>query len=159
MADCKDCKFMNLEDMNKYGEAYCSELKKYTSLTGSCRYFDRRYSYSTCYLTTMYCDILGKPDNCFELETLRGYRDWYMKVDPKCIPLLREYDEVGPVLSENIRIDSNRDTVVNSMSEYINAAIDEIFNEEYEGAKETYIKMVNMLKERYGVKEKVKRLV
>ena len=45
------------------------------------------------------------------------------------------------------------------MSEYINAAIDEIFNEEYEGAKETYIKMVNMLKERYGVKEKVKRLV
>ena len=58
MADCKDCKFMNLEDMNKYGEAYCSELKKYTSLTGSCRYFDRRYSYSTCYLTTMYCDIL-----------------------------------------------------------------------------------------------------
>ena len=107
----------------------------------------------------MYCDILGKPDNCFELETLRGYRDWYMKGDPKCIPLLREYDEVGPVLSENIRIDSNRDTVVNSMSEYINDAIDEIFNEEYEGAKETYIKMVNMLKERYGVKEKVKRLV
>ena len=158
MADCLDCNYMDLNDRNKYDEAYCSWMKKYISLTGSCYHFDRRESeYRVCYLTTMFCEILELEDDCDELETLRGYRDWYMLNDPSCKLLLEEYDTIGPILANKLFYDKEKMNVVKEMGEsYIYPAIRFIFEEKYEEAKEIYIKMVNMLKQRY-IPNKVKR--
>ena len=44
-------------------------------------------------------------DDCDELETLRGYRDWYMLNDPSCKLLLEEYDTIGPILANKLFYD------------------------------------------------------
>ena len=53
-----------------------------------------------CFITTAICEGQGKPDDCDELETLRGFRDGYMV--SKRPDLLREYYEAAPIIVEKI---------------------------------------------------------
>lgn len=152
MADCVDCNYMDLKDRNRYDEAYCAYMKKYTTLTGSCYHFDRRESGSSCYLTTAMCEILGYEDNSDILENLRGFRDFYMWNDPKCEGLLDEYNTIGPIVSKKLKNDEDSiSTALMMRDEYIIPAISFIFEERYEEALTTYIDMTNMLKAKYNV--------
>ena len=159
---CSDCTKMDLQDRDYYDRAYCCEYKKYYPISDIiCSKFEERYEYRTCYLTTLFCEIKGNDDNCFELETLRGFRDWYMKNSPLCKPLLDEYNIVGPMIACFIANDSNIQQVIDKMDESIYKAIDLIFEETYEAAMQTYVELVNYLKIRYQKKLnycKIKRL-
>src|SRR5574344_513181 len=103
MPDCVDCLYMDLYDRNKYGEAYCCHysMKKYTSLSGSCRYFDRRY-----YLTSVVCDLLYLSKDCIELQTISKFIDENTN-NEKYKDILDEYSVIGPVIADKIRNDEN----------------------------------------------------
>lgn len=160
-ANCDNCRYMNYEDRNKYDEAYCRHLRKYTSLTGGCYSGVPRES-GGCYLTTAMCHVLEYNDNCDTLEILRGYRDWYMWNDPKYQNLLDEYDEIGPLIAEKLLNDNHKSYIVNEMiNTYIIPAVDFIFNRRYDEAAKSYIDMTLMLKDMYDLNKenKVKRYV
>lgn len=60
------------------------------------------YTPSGCYITTMICNILGYPDDCELLTTLRMLRDNVLKCDFNYIDLLCQYDIVGPLISHKL---------------------------------------------------------
>ncbi len=155
-ANCNNCRYMDYEDRNRYDEAYCNHLRKYTSLSGGCYSGVPRES-GSCYLTTAMCEVLGYADDCEILENLRGYRDWYMLNDPSCEDLLDEYKTVGPVIASKLKSDESKVEIAIFMrDEYIKPAIEFIFEERYDEALSTYIDMTNMLKTMYDVGKQTK---
>lgn len=52
-----------------------------------------------CFLTTATCGWLGLPDDCWELETLRGFRDTWMQQTPE---LVAAYYATAPAVVDRI---------------------------------------------------------
>ena len=128
----KDNKYVDKITLN----TYCDNSLKYRQ----CPIYTRGSS-GGCYLTTAMCDILGQEDNCPILETLRGFRDNYMKKHEEYLPLLEDYDVVGPVISDRLFNDENKDKIAQAMLLFINEAIDSIKDKEYTSAINTYENM------------------
>lgn len=51
-----------------------------------------------CFLTSAACDYHGLPDDCYELETLRSFRDDFMGSFQEGKDLVDEYYQVAPSL-------------------------------------------------------------
>lgn len=160
MAQCIQCVKMNLNDKDKYGDAFCKYYRKYydpySSACSHIEYSDsslrnREDEYenedSGCYLTTAMCKALGYNDQCVYLQMLRCFRDTYMMQVPECYPLLVEYELMGPMISRQILQDKE---VANMMlDQYISKSIMYIKKQEYQKAIDTYKEMFYFLKNRY----------
>lgn len=61
-----------------------------------------------CFITTAICGQDGKPDDCDELQTLRGFRDTVMTDRPEWANLTQHYYEIAPRIVDaiNARADS-----------------------------------------------------
>ncbi len=162
MPQCIQCIKMNLNDKNKYGEALCKDRNRYydphSSACSNIEYANsslknREDEYekesSSCYITTAVCTTLGLDDNCKYLMELRNFRDNYMMNRQECIPLLIEYEVIGPIISRHIEQD--KDTAQTMLETYISKAIALIHQESYESAIETYKLMVEYLKNKYNL--------
>jgi len=55
-----------------------------------------------CFLTTAACSYKGLPDNCHELEVLRGFRDRYLLSSAEGQRLVSEYYDVAPEIADQI---------------------------------------------------------
>jgi len=115
MADlCGSCIFLDPSDC-KYGDRYycqnkhvrvkvddraCSEFRKVGNKNNS------DYERAGCYITTIVCEILGYGDSCEVLDLLRSFREKVLKNDPAYYALLLEYDQVGPIIANRLRKDS-----------------------------------------------------
>jgi hypothetical protein len=53
---------------------------------------------SACYLTTACCEHLGRPDACWELQTLRWYRDRILAMQADGTEALATYYRVAPAI-------------------------------------------------------------
>lgn len=62
-----------------------------------------------CYITTAICEASGKPDDCYELTTLRNFRDNWLAKQSDGMYLINEYYETAPkvVSAINVRVDRN----------------------------------------------------
>ncbi len=163
MPQCIQCENMKLTDKNEYGEALCTDRNRYYDpYSSACRnivYADsslqnredeyEKGSSSCCYITTAVCTTLGLDDNCKYLTELRDFRDNYMMTHQECIPLLIEYELIGPIVSRHIEQDP--DTAQTMLETYISKAIALIHQESYESAIETYKLMVEYLKNKYNL--------
>ena len=49
-----------------------------------------------CYITTAICKMLGLPDDCYQLQTLRKFRDSYMQETPERIRMVQKYYAYAP---------------------------------------------------------------
>ncbi|MBN1952707.1 MAG: hypothetical protein JW801_16010 [Bacteroidales bacterium] len=68
-------------------------------------YYDYYYYYDyleDCFLTSACTRSRNLPDDCHELETLRSFRDNYMKNSERGSKLIEEYYEMGPSIVFNI---------------------------------------------------------
>ena len=158
------CEFLDCKGI--FANYYCKKSGEYIS-TDTVRNICERYSYSTdcptykksssysaCYLTTAMCKVLNKDDDCEELETLRRYRDSYMKQDERFDPVLEDYDKIGPVISNKIMNDPNKDEIASIMKDYyIARAIDHINNGENLDAYNVYLEMTLALMDNYGIEQ------
>ena len=59
-----------------------------------------------CFLTTACCDYMGRTDHCYELRTLRGFRDGWLAVQPEGRALIKEYYQIAPALCRALDGDS-----------------------------------------------------
>lgn len=150
---CKDCSHLDWKDENDKGEFYCTYHGYYVDCRSCCNRNDdkgdgRDHSGGGCYLTTAMCTVLGKADDCHELEVLRGFRKNYMHKTDEGKRLLQEYDLISPPIAEKLLNSKNKTEIANYMlNNYISKSLDLIANGKNQEALETYKAMVLYIKD------------
>ena len=109
-------------------------------------------SSSDCYLTTIMCKLLNYSDDNYYLNTLRGFRDNFMKQNPKYFPLLLMYDFVGPMISYELEKDPNGKVIANTFfNRYITKSVTAIEEGKNETAINIYKAMTEELANNYHI--------
>lgn len=108
--------------------------------------FRRRY----CYITTAVCESLGRPDDCYELNLLREYRDGYLNSLPEGDDLIRQYYDVAPTIVKRINREADPGKVYAGIwRDYLKPCIECIENHEEEACRKRYQEMVDVLAQKY----------
>lgn len=103
-----------------------------------------------CYITTAVCESQGKPDDCYELELLRAYRDGYLLSTEEGKKLVKEYYNIAPTIVNRIgRMEDSKAVYEEIWSAYLSPCIRLIEEGKKEECKAQYMKMVYTLKGRY----------
>ena len=154
--ECIDCTHMDPYD-KKWNKFYCLYNHYYVEANSpSCRHFNKKKMPSTCYLTTIACDILGYKDDAYPLQTLRDFRDNYMKMNSEYDQVLEDYDIVGPMICDKLEEDENNVEVARSMmNNYIAPAVMLIDDKHYDYAIRLYECMTIDLMHHYNIDESV----
>lgn len=128
---CGACKNFDFEGNQKKG--YCSRYRDYYWDDDGCSNYDenkdrlssRDYnvvdedgksisggsgssSSGGCFLTTACCQYKGLPDDCYELTTLRNFRDTYLKTTEAGNALVEEYYRIAPSIVDKIMENPNK---------------------------------------------------
>lgn len=149
---CNDCENLDKYDRNEYGEAYCPVDRKYVSLDSyTCRDFQANF-----YIITAYSIINKLPFNGEVMTKLLGVRNTYMRNNTEGQEFLEEYDNIGPILAEDLMKDMYRYDVVKELeNDYINPMLMFINENRFEDVQNTFISMIDKLKIRYGYVERI----
>lgn len=133
---------------NKDGttDAYEYDDSFAANLTGDHR-GEKKNDDGGCFLTTACVRFAGLPDDCFELTTLREFRDTFVVAQSRGIELLEEYYATAPKIVARIEASSRRHQILASTFNEIRAAVAEIKAGEKERAMERYITLFSSLKE------------
>jgi len=108
---------------------------------------------SFCFLSTACIKAKGLPDNCYELNTLRKFRDEYLRHTEEGRDLIEEYYAIAPKIIENIDKEADAINIYDNLyNELVMASIRLINENQLESAKNHYINIVNFLKEKYLIK-------
>lgn len=108
-----------------------------------------------CYVTTAVCKSLNKPDDCYELELLRDYRDHCLMETKQGEELVRKYYDIAPTIVK--RIDKCEDAQAKYLyiwENYLKPCIKFIENGEKDACGETYVQMVEELQSQYIITAK-----
>lgn len=160
---CGDCVRCDLSERNRWdnSKAYCSERREYvvinsTACESDFLYDDNKRSSNGggCYLTTIMVNILGFDDNNKYLNEMREFRDKTLLDNPDYLSLLWEYDTVGPMISNLIKKDEDREELSKTyFLNYIAPICDMLEKGKPLTAIEKYKEMVNELKGYYKIVE------
>lgn len=145
-------KHPNLEKLAKRTVELWNE-KEVTSLTLKYSTYDdidKGFKKKLCYITTAVCQHQDKADDCYELTTLRNYRDSYLMQSEAGREIVEEYYNIAPGLVMMIDMQKDADHIYqNIYEEYITPCIQYIENEHKEECCKLYMQMVNNLKKQY----------
>ena len=98
-----------------------------------------------CFITTAVCEGLGKKDDCYELMTLRNYRDTWLANSEGGQELIKEYYRIAPLIVSRMKTSERYfEYCVFLLENYINPCIDMIEKKEYEKCREKYKQMVTI---------------
>ena len=155
---CGGCIYYDFQGDNYKG--HCSYYGSYYYPGDSCSHQKpRESSSSSCYITTIVCNLMGKDDNCDVLNTLRSFRGSFLQKDEKYAKILYEYDTVGPIIASNLneqfsKMDRNNKEFdkVEYLYNYLGAVANLIKNKEYDFAVSKYEELTLSLKDYYGIK-------
>ena len=155
---CENCKHYSWN----YNRHYCTDGKKYGSTeidsvdeANSCRYYEESESSSSssgsvCFITTVICDVLGYADDCEIMETLRNFRETYLRPRVEHTGILEEYGIIGPKISTKIAADPDRCPLAADLEgRYLRPVFDLIQQGRNEEAIQLYKGMVQELMQRY----------
>lgn len=70
---------------------------------------DRSECAQRCFLTTACCEAYGKPDDCYELETLRAFRNGWLRFQPGGAEAIAVYRVVAPQICAALACDPRHD--------------------------------------------------
>ena len=147
---CGNCERYTYEGKDRKG--YCDWYRSYYYPTDSCSHFRegeenvREGSSGSCFLTTACCTYKGLPDNCFELETLRAFRDGYLKDQEYGPELIKMYYDDAPAIVQMIQNKPDHDKILQSIYEKIQIIVKQIQDGRNDEAIINYMMMVYELK-------------
>ena len=134
------------EIVKQWNEAFT----RYTISSGTFAEIDGGFKRKLCYITTAVCESLGKSDDCYELKTLRDYRDNYLLSNEDGVRVVDTYYNIAPTIVNRIgKSGDSKNIYRNIFNEYINPCIDLIENGKLDECEKLYSEMVYSLKERY----------
>lgn len=103
-----------------------------------------------CYITTAVCKSLGRPDDCYELNTLRDYRDSYLLSTDEGKEMVQEYYNIAPTIVKRIDKKKESDKIYEEIwKTYLSPCITMIENGENEKCRDLYSSMVRKLEAQY----------
>ena len=112
-----------------------------------------RASDDGCFITTACVKAKGLPDDCYELETLRKFREEYVRVLPEGKSLISKYYEVAPKIVKMLEKDRGRKRIYDSLFEKIRLACMYIEKKENEKAFKVYCSSVRKLSHHFDLSE------
>lgn len=98
-----------------------------------------------CFITTACVKYYGLNDDCYQLATLRQFRDSYLLSSNSNEKLVKQYYIIAPTLVKLIEVDTNRDKLFKKIYSEINKACEAIERRDLELAKDIYQKAVKHL--------------
>lgn len=93
---------------------------------------------NNCFITTACVKYYGLGDNCYQLKTLRKFRDEYLSKSSENSLLVDQYYSVAPRLVIQMESDRNKGSLYKTVFEKINAACSAIESKRFEEAKSIY---------------------
>ena len=103
-----------------------------------------------CFITTSACVALKKPEDCYELNKFRIFRDDWLKNQYDGEDLINEYYRIAPQIVKNINLKKDKTQIYEYIwQKYLDNCLVNIENCNYDECKKIYIKMVNQLKNKY----------
>lgn len=103
-----------------------------------------------CYITTAVCEYQNKADDCYELTTLRRYRDTYLMKTEEGRGLVQEYYDIAPRIVWAIGMQPDKDTIYEDLyREYLMPCIHYVEDGRNEECKKLYVDMVRGLESRF----------
>ena len=106
---CKNCEYGEPGDHGwKWHCTWYGTLEDPDEVRDCAHYTPRGSGSSGCFLTTACCVFKGLPDDCYELQTLRKFRDEYIKKQPYGNRLVADYYEEAPTIVMAINESDNR---------------------------------------------------
>ena len=100
---------------------------------------------SNCFITTSCVKYYELNDDCYELTTLRKFRDEYLLKSADGKKLVQQYYSVAPLLVEKLEKDQNRKDLYQEIFQQIKIACEAIEDKELERAKNIYKRAVSRL--------------
>ena len=104
-----------------------------------------------CFLTTACVRYYDLQDDGYELNTLRLYRDNYLKSTASGKKLVKEYYKVSPEIVNHVERDENKSEVYSFIYNCVLKACKQIDQLKYPAARTTYKSMVENLLTRYNL--------
>ena len=104
---------------------------------------------SGCFITTACVEAKGLPDDCYELETLRAFRDGYIRALPNGKALIAQYYEIAPKIVARIKAQPNAQEILSGLYEQVIKSVKLIEAKNYEQALQNYSAIVSELREKY----------
>lgn len=95
-----------------------------------------------CFITTACVKYFGLTDNCYQLQTLRKFRDNYLLKSTDTKPLVHQYYTIAPQIVRRLETDKNKNKLYNIVFQQINKACAAIEKSEFDSAKNIYQKIV-----------------
>lgn len=143
------------------GSYYCLKKHDYINSDVYERYC-RSYNYDECpiyldhdssgecYITSACIYAKGLQDNCYELETLREYRDEWLSKQPGGKDLIKNYYAIAPKIVSCINERENKNRIYNAIYDHmVKPCVELIEQKKYTEAKELYKNMTEQLKKQY----------
>lgn len=131
-------KLDDLEILN----SYCTEYNY-----SGCPFYSFKKEKEGCFLTTAMCNVLGKEDNCYELEQLRKFRDTVLKRTEHGKEIVSEYYKIAPEIAVKLINHKDKKCIASYMNNhYIIPIISLIRHKNYPHAIDMYIEMVEYIK-------------
>lgn len=155
------CPYYKFESSLLGGDYYCIKQEKAVSSDiyykycrnydyNDCPIYKHESSSSGCFLTSACTAARGLPDNCHELETLRSFRDNWLKQQPDGIELVAQYYEIAPkivaVIDTKPERLKNYDRIYRKM---VAPCVELIGQGKYQEAQELYRDMTHELEKEY----------
>lgn len=106
---------------------------------------DAGYKDGGCFLTTACVDYFGKTDDCYELTTLRKFRDEYLLTDSHGNELVNEYYSISPDIIQKINASNDKEGYYQYIYNEIQKCLSQIESCSNIDAVETYRNMVYYL--------------
>ncbi len=123
---------------------------RYRISIGTFEEIDGGFKRKLCYITTAVCESLGKPDDCYELRTLRSYRDDYLMNCEDGSGIVKTYYDIAPTIVSRINKRDDRKQVYRDIfKDYIKPCISMIEEGKHSDCKKLYSEMVYSLRDEY----------
>lgn len=105
---------------------------------------------SHCIIATACCEAKGLSDDCSELNTLRIFRDEYVRNLPEGSQLIREYYKIAPLIVARINSTGNPKEIYLSLYErLVSKSLQLIYSGKNDEAFKNYLKIINELKQNH----------
>jgi hypothetical protein len=150
------CKFYTF----RQGDYYCIKKEDYVDSDWYYKYC-RNYDYDDCpiykdepsggcYLTSACIESKGLPDDCYELETLRQYRDTWLKSSEKGEAVIKQYYEIAPKIVSAINETEDSKSIYETIYEkMVKPCVTLIQQKKYQEAFELYCNITLQLEKEY----------
>ena len=113
---------------------------------------------SGCFITTAVCDTFGKPDDCYELNMFRNFRDNWLKQQADGRKLINEYYTIAPQIVSAINALPDANLIYQQIwNKYLTKCLYFIENNKNVACKEKYMEMVENLAKKYLVDVKERK--